>query len=274
MLRITPLASGSSANATLVQGTETTILIDAGLSARAIASRLIECGTSLAALDALLLTHEHVDHVKGLGTLFKKSSIPLFATPGTLMAVGAPCDAKRLRAQRPVRIGEFLVHPIEVSHDAVDPVGFLIENHAGCYAHFSDLGTVDAAVLDAAASAHILLLEANHDPELLWSCRYPAILKERIASRQGHLSNRECAETLAHPRLAAVEQVFLAHLSQESNTPAKALETVRACVPAERFAALRCAERSSSSPSAVRGLQPQAQVQFPFLNAGVLRSAL
>lgn len=247
----TSLASGSSGNCTFAGTDQTHILIDCGISAKRIAESLTALGTSVKALDAVFLTHEHNDHIKGLKRLMSAFGIPVYASQGTLSALA---DAARdtyfsfagkelmhvINADVPVKLGDFCILPFRTSHDAAGPLAYRIEadqsaaaeKDKGLRPHVSacvmtDTGYFDNAMRDHMQNLDVLLLEANHDRGMLSNGPYPMRLKRRIMSREGHLSNHAAGQLLAEIINPKLTHVFLGHLSKENNTPELAMHTVR-----------------------------------------------
>jgi len=219
-VRVVVLASGSAGNALVVQAGGTSVLIDCGLSQRALAKRMVAAGLDPDGLDAVLLTHEHGDHVRGVEMLVRRLGLPVLATAGTVAALDAAAMVEgSLVSGRPVRIGGVTAVPVATSHDAAEPVGFVLDDGSASVGVVTDTGVATHLLLDRLAGCHALLIECNHDPDMLRLGPYPWPLKQRIASRTGHLSNaqsRDAIEVLAHDGL---EVVVGMHLSRENNVP-------------------------------------------------------
>lgn len=221
------LASGSSGNCSLVCAGDTLLLIDAGISCRRITQSLAVLDLTLDDLDGILITHEHIDHVRGLVTLAKKCPAPLYATFGTAAAIQYP--EPRLRAfaaGKEFTIKDLHVRSFRTSHDAKESVGYRIESDAGSLAVLTDTGFVTDEAHDAALGADMLLLESNHDVVMLKNGGYPYYLKQRILSEYGHLSNDAAAEFAIECVRAGTSDILLAHLSDENNSPELAEYTV------------------------------------------------
>ncbi len=220
------LGSGSRGNAIYVSDGTTSILIDAGFSAREIDRRLRGRGIDPAALDAIVLTHEHTDHVKGVERLVRRHRLEVFLTAGTRKAVdpeGILPGLVPFECGREFRIRTLTVRPFCISHDAADPAGFTVTAAGVRIGVATDLGQPTALVRDHLQGCRVLILEANHDPDMLMSGPYPWFLKQRIRGRTGHLSNRESCLLLSDVVHSGLEHVVLAHLSETNNTPQKAL---------------------------------------------------
>ena len=214
------IASSSAGNASLVCHEDTHILIDAGVSCRRITQSLAVLNLTLEDIDAILITHEHIDHVRALGTLQKKCAVPLYASRGTAAALDYP--AERVHAFAPgdaFTVGSLRALPFRTSHDARESVGYRIESGDGSLAVRTDTGCITDEAHDLAHGADTLLLEANHDVELLTTGPYPYPLKRRILGEYGHLSNEAAAEFAVECVRAGTSDILLAHLSGENNTP-------------------------------------------------------
>lgn len=240
-MRFSVLASGSRANCTFVEGGRTRILIDAGLSARETERRLRPFGISLRSIHAIIVTHEHLDHIKGVVQISRTHEIPVFANKGTAKFLRGVHALEMFRTGAVFPIGDIIVHPFELMHDAADPVGFLIESGGASLAHVTDLGTPTEAVSNALASANAAVLESNHDVELLQACHYPWPLKNRIASSHGHLSNEASAALFSQALHMNFRHLVLGHISENSNTPETALAAFRKAVDSRNLASIRCA---------------------------------
>ncbi len=245
-MTVTTLASGSSGNCTLVSHGSTHLLVDAGISCRRIKNALAALGLTPAELTAVLITHEHTDHISGLATLFKQYRLPVWCSRGTgrqlayriafLEEVLHPFDPGDT-----FPLGGLTVASFATSHDAADSVGFTFTDGVRKAALVTDLGVVTPVVEDCVRGADLLVAEANHDPALLLDGPYPPALKQRILGARGHLSNAACAELA---RGSGARTVVLAHLSAENNRPALALETARARLGAD--VAVEVAPRSET----------------------------
>jgi phosphoribosyl 1,2-cyclic phosphodiesterase len=231
-MRVTVLGSGSVGNATLVEAGEDRVLIDAGFSGREIELRMRDIGLEPESLSAIVITHDHTDHTRGMGILARRFGTPLYLTHRTARACAPLLNGSEriveYESTRPVRIGALEIQPFLTVHDAVDPVAVTVLHlpTGSKLGVATDLGRPTATVRAALAGCHALVLEANHDDALLWRGPYPWSVKQRIASSHGHLSNRAAAELLRelfHPDLVAVA---LAHLSQHCNDAGLAKEQV------------------------------------------------
>lgn len=223
------LASGSTGNAVFFQFGSTRLLVDAGISARRIERGLGELGIRAADLDGILITHEHSDHVKGLDVLVRRHNIPVYARPRTWEQIKCrpvlPLTCCR-SFQGAFDLGAVRVEPFSISHDAVDPVGFAFDYGKKRCVLATDLGVVTPLVEGALHNAQVLVLESNHDLEMLHQGPYPPYLKQRIRSSKGHLSNHAAGKVLSGLKRSTPMHVFLAHLSQQNNHPRLAQQTV------------------------------------------------
>ncbi len=232
-MRCIALASGSKGNCLYIEGESSSLLVDAGLSRREILTRLHSAGGSAEHLAAILVTHEHIDHIASVEALARHLSIPVYATGGTLLDLldSRPVRRNPIRAVRVdygerFEIGDFSVEAFEVSHDAREPCGFLVREGDLTIGCCTDTGMVSRSMMDCFCRCDALVLESNHCPEMLKNGPYPEVLKRRIRSRRGHLSNPDAAKCVGE-LCTRVHAIMLAHLSEMNNTPEKALASVR-----------------------------------------------
>lgn len=219
-MRLCALGSGSSGNALLVEGPHGVFLVDAGLPWREIEARSTKAGMSLTGLRWALLTHEHTDHVRGLPPL-RRRGVQVAASAGTLRAL----DIEGAVLQPGAEFEGVRVFPFPISHDAREPVGLRLEANGSRVGIATDLGEITHTTLAALDACQAVVMEANHDVSLLLAGPYPWPLKLRILGSEGHLANDEAGRAIRLLR-NNLHHVFLAHLSEENNTPALALETV------------------------------------------------
>lgn len=235
MLELCTLASGSSGNSLLVTDGTTHILIDAGISCRRICTALQGLGVAPGQLSGILITHEHTDHVAGVATLVKRFSLPIYTSDGTAQAlcrrVAVPQELiHTIRPGDSLDLGTLAVESFPTPHDTAQSVGYTVSAGGRKAAVVTDLGYVTHAVERGIQGAHLLLAEANYEPEWLQSGPYPYFLKARIQGERGHLSNRAGAELACLGAEAGAATVVLAHLSKENNTPQRAYDTVRSAL--------------------------------------------
>ena len=238
-MRLWSLGSGSKGNALLVECGDTRILVDAGFPARTLASRLAVIGVTPESISACVMTHEHIDHVRGAAVAQAKWGWALHASAGTVRGSDQLGDSavNEFTAGATLSIGRADVTTVGVSHDATEPVGLVItDRSSGARAAIVyDLGTATSEVRAAVRDVDVLVLEANHDEGMLRSGPYPRYLQARIASRSGHLSNGDSAALCAEAAHGALSHVVLAHLSETNNEPALATKTVSAALGRTRF---------------------------------------
>jgi phosphoribosyl 1,2-cyclic phosphodiesterase len=233
-LRVSILASGSSGNLTLLESGRTRILVDAGLGKRETLARLAAIDRQFEHLDAVLITHEHTDHCNGLPQVLGLWKAPLYVTEPTLGALERILPetfGKRLRGVESIQpgqrcsIGDIDVHAFAIPHDAIDPIGFTFRNNGTKVAICTDLGYMPELVKVHLRETDCLILESNHDLDMLKVGPYPWVVKQRVLSRTGHLSNHAVSEYLSDPDGfdARARYLVLAHMSQENNNPDLAL---------------------------------------------------
>ncbi len=228
-LAVCVLASGSKGNAFYISDGFTSILIDAGLSAKEIKRRLKSRGLNPNDLDAILVTHEHSDHIQAVGVLSRQLKLPIYLSRKIEKKVSIGRSVYEIRtfnSGSTFQINNLAVHPFAVSHDAADPVGFTIGQNGSRIGLATDLGTVTPHVKENLKHCHLLILEANHDPDMLKNGPYPWHLKRRIQSRSGHLSNGQSKRLLMELQHKGLEHVILAHLSETNNAPKKVLDEI------------------------------------------------
>jgi phosphoribosyl 1,2-cyclic phosphodiesterase len=241
MMRVTVLGSGSGGNATLVEAGDSRILVDAGFSGRDLERRMAAVDVDPSQVSALVVTHDHGDHTRGMGVLARRYGLPLYLTMRTRTACAALLngseDVRTYHSSQPFRIGSLEVRPFLTVHDAADPVAVTVTDvHSGARLGIAtDLGRPTAAVRAELAGCNMLVLEANHDDAMLWSGPYPWSVKQRIASSHGHLSNRAAAEFARELCHAGLSTVVLAHLSEHCNTGELAMEAVGAALDGLRY---------------------------------------
>lgn len=243
-MQLTIFASGSSGNCLLLSSASSHILIDAGISMRRISAGLTRVGITWRDIGGVLITHEHSDHISGLKTILRNTALRVYA-PRTVanrmrgMLPGLDECLRIIPVGEPILISGFRVCAFHTPHDTDESVGYRVEC-GGVFAMATDMGHVTSEVLQGLSGADTVLIEANHDPEMLRYGSYPAYLKLRILSDRGHLSNPDCGALSRQLCETGTRRIVLGHISKENNRPELALQTVRACV--EGFSAeLYCA---------------------------------
>ncbi len=234
-MRLASIASGSSGNCIYVGSESTHILVDAGVSRKRILEGLEELDLSINDIDAILVTHEHSDHIAALRTLLKKQDIPVYATNGTIRGIHES-DKKAemtdkefvpIRIDEKFSIGDLQISPMKISHDAYEPCAYKIRYGSQKAAIATDLGCFDDYTVENLKDQDVLFLEANHDVNMLQVGPYPYYLKRRILGNSGHLSNDSSGELLCRVLNEHMRSVILGHLSAQNNLPELAYETVR-----------------------------------------------
>lgn len=226
-----PLASGSRGNCLYLGTARTKILIDAGIGPRTAESRLEGLGVSLSDIEAIFITHEHADHIKGLSSLATKRGIPVFANSETAKAILSVLDEAPkfhiFSTGETFEYKDLQIHPFSVQHDTLDPVAFTIHAEERKIGICADLGYVTTLVTQHLQNCDYLYIEANHQPSMVHACNRPPIYRQRVLGRQGHLSNEECAELISAIAHDGLKHIYLAHLSSECNHPELAMAIVQ-----------------------------------------------
>jgi phosphoribosyl 1,2-cyclic phosphodiesterase len=232
-MRCTILASGSKGNCVFLEGESGALLLDAGLSTKETFRRMDRASLDAGQISAVLVTHEHGDHIRGLDVLARRLAVPVYATEGTLYdflhyrrTSDKRIDSHVCRYHERFEIGDFVIEPFATSHDAAEPCGFIIRENGVRFGYCTDTGIITPHVLDQLRHCDAIVLESNHCPDMLQNGPYPESLKRRIRSKRGHLSNTaaaRCLQTLGKD----VPQVILAHLSEMNNTPERVMASAR-----------------------------------------------
>jgi phosphoribosyl 1,2-cyclic phosphodiesterase len=229
-LSVCVLASGSKGNCLFISDGDTSLLIDAGLSGVEIERRLAVNGIDPRTLNALVVSHEHHDHVQGAGVIARRYRLPVYISRKTCLAarpgLGHIEQYRHFECGDSFCIGHLDIHPFSLSHDAADPAGFTFSRDGLKIGLATDLGIATAVVRENLKGCRLLILEANHDPDMLIEGSYPWPVKQRIKGRTGHLSNNDSRELLLEVKHDRLAHVILAHLSHENNTREKALSMV------------------------------------------------
>lgn len=230
MIRVAALGSGSSGNSLLVQAGETTLLVDCGFTMKESIARMYQLGVSPSDLDAVLISHEHGDHVKGVGPLSRKFGLEIWCTHGTYHRArdNRFASVRIFHAHESFVIGNILVDPFPTPHDAAESCQFVFSVENTRFANVTDLGACTPHVKSKLKGVHGLVVECNYDNEMLRNGPYPPSLQARIRSDYGHLGNDQAGELLKELDHADLQQIMLGHLSEQNNSDAKALATMEA----------------------------------------------
>lgn len=231
MLKFYTLFSGSTGNCSFLTNGETRILIDAGVSCKRVTDALLSCSEDVTKTDALLITHEHSDHVAGVDVLCRRKKVPLYANREALdrmiLSDEVYDSAVRIAENEPFSVGDIKITPFLTPHDTPRPLGFVFEDlkTGNKLGYASDLGHISPDVERAMTACDAIYIESNHDIDMLFSGSYPYSLKQRVANKRGHLSNAACGEFLRKTCSVGTKYVMLGHLSRENNSPRLAYET-------------------------------------------------
>lgn len=219
-MRFASLGSGSKGNGTLVEFDGETLLIDCGFSVKDTVARLARLDKKPEDITAVLVTHEHGDHIRGVPALARKYQLPVYITPGTfkVKSLGQLPSVNFIEGYQHFRIGPFSIQPVAVPHDAREPAQFVISAAGKTLGILTDLGMITAHVQDSYQHCDALVLEANHDPVMLAYGAYPQSLKQRVGGPWGHLSNQQSAGFLDHFDVSRLQQLVIAHISQKNNS--------------------------------------------------------
>lgn len=232
-MKFCSIASGSSGNCYFIKNDTDALLVDCGISAKAAEDALKYLGESINDVQGILVSHEHIDHIKGIGVLARRYRLPVYATEGTWAGMReklgdiSASQIKLLPKDGSLSIGDFSVKWFTTNHDAQEPVAYIIEQQGKKIGIATDTGVLKPEMIDKLYNSDIVAIEANHDEELLKKGRYPYYLKKRILSDYGHLSNSACGLGLVDIIGPQTKQVLLAHLSQQNNLPLLAYQSVK-----------------------------------------------
>lgn len=230
-IKFCSLSSGSSGNCQYIETDRTKILIDSGLSGKKTEGLLSSIGVCPTTIDYILVTHEHIDHVKGVGVLSRRYDIPILANTNTWlnMNIGEIKDknTKIIESDKDFELVDLGVHPFKIFHDAAEPVGYCMYYKNIKISIITDTGWVNDSIKDKIKDSSLYLIESNHDVKMLQEGKYPWYLKKRISGTSGHLSNEDTGRILSKTLVGNGEVVLLAHLSKENNIPSLAHETVK-----------------------------------------------
>ena len=254
MIKMAVLGSGSKGNSILIEHADTRILIDAGLSAKQLVLRLKTLGVDADEIDAILITHEHIDHVGGIDVFLRKRSIPVFSNAFTRETIAhkmtSDINWKIFSSEQTFKVGELTVTPFKIQHNAADPVAFVLSGQGCQLGVVTDVGYVTGSMREMLRGCHAIYIEANYDESLLEkNTTRPYSVKQRIASRHGHLSNVQTAELLHEVACEKLNVIALGHLSSDCNSPEIAVGAVRKALDLRGFknVAIHCSQQDKST---------------------------
>lgn len=239
-MRFASIGSGSKGNGTLVSFNDALLLIDCGFTVKETERRLARLGVRADDLSAVLVTHEHGDHIRGVGALARRYGTPVYVTFGSMAAVAQGryglhgCDVVEVRPERSFSIGEINCLPVPVPHDAREPCQYVFEVNGCVLGVLTDLGSLTPHVVDSYSECDGLLLECNHDPEMLLNGPYPPSLKRRVGGPYGHLSNQQAAALLKQCNVERIQHLVLSHLSEQNNSQEHANDAIHGVVASGR----------------------------------------
>ena len=243
MLEIASLGSGSSGNATLVRSANTTLLVDCGFTLKESLKRMATLGVAPSDLTAVLISHEHSDHIKGIGPLSRKFGVPIYLTHGTFgrLRDNRLINYELFHAHAPFMLGDIEVDPFPTPHDAAESCQFVLRNQGVSFVVATDMGVCTPFILDKLAGVNAILIECNYDDEMLRKGPYPPSLQHRIRSNFGHLGNVQAGPVLRAIDHPALQTILLGHLSEKNNTESCARDAVLASLPnaADRIEVLK-----------------------------------
>lgn len=232
-IKFCSLSSGSSGNCQYIETDNIKILIDGGFSGKKIESLLSSIGVSAGELDGIFVTHEHIDHVRGVGVLSRRYDLPIFANANTWIGMEKTIgqiketNTKVFTSEKDLDIKDITVHPIKIFHDSLEPVGYIVYYKKNKISIVTDTGCVNDVMKDKMKGSNLYLMESNHDVDMLKEGSYPWSLKQRVLSTKGHLSNEDAGKALGDVISGNGEIILLGHLSQENNLPELAHKTVK-----------------------------------------------
>lgn len=220
-LKVASLGSGSKGNATIVSNGESTVMVDCGFTIKETLKRLQTLELDAHSIDAILVTHEHQDHISGVGPLSRKFNIPVWATRGSILSgkCGALSQLHYISGFKDFSVGSLTIVPLPVPHDAREPCQFLFKHQQQHLAILTDLGSFTPEIIEQLKSCNGLLLECNHDEQMLWDGVYPERLKRRVAGQYGHMSNKQAVDLLTKLNKNQLQLLIASHLSEKNNCP-------------------------------------------------------
>ncbi len=250
-MKFSVLGSGSKGNSIYIESGNTSILIDAGFSGKELAKRLAVHGREMESLNGVFLTHEHGDHICGAGVISRRCRLPVYANEGTFTGgdkrIGKLHKRVEFETGTVTQCNDLEIRSFRISHDTIDPVGFLIRDANSSIACCTDTGKVSHLISSRLSHCDALILEFNHDPQMLKTGPYPLSLQQRVRSSQGHLANEEASAFLATLLHDKLQFIILAHLSEKNNTPELAMKSAHAVVAEEHLCRLHVASQTTPS---------------------------
>lgn len=231
-MRFIPLFSGSSGNSSYIEAGGVKLLVDAGLTGKSITDALCSVGVNPRELNGILVTHDHTDHTKAVGILSRKYNLPVYANAGTWKVMSPIIkeipygNVRLIRTDQDFYIGDMNILPFKTPHDATESIGYVFISKGKKLAYMTDIGCIREEMLEHASGAALVFIEANHDVQMLKCGPYPYVLKKRILSDTGHLSNENCGKALVRLYSTGVRCAVLGHLSRDNNTEVCAYDTV------------------------------------------------
>lgn len=229
MFKFCNLYSGSSGNCSFVETENTKVLIDCGISSKKLSEALSSINVDIFDIDAILITHEHSDHVKGLSVSSNKYRIPIYANSRTFDNLKQPIQEENknlFKSNESFEIGDLKIHPFSIPHDAADPCGFSIIHNDKKISIATDIGHMNNSIFDNLVESSFVFLESNYEPDMLKCSKYPYVLKKRILGPYGHLSNEDAGNAISTLIEHGIDNIMLGHLSQHNNFPELAYKTV------------------------------------------------
>ncbi len=224
-MKVCVLSSGSGGNSTFISSSGSSLIIDAGISCKRILERLRSASCDPGGIGGILVTHDHSDHISGAGTLSRKLKVPVYIHEENWRSCRErfnKCEVHFIKGN--FFVGDFFVEPFPVSHDGTLNYGFCVHSEEKKITHLTDTGTVTSVIRQRITGSHIMILESNHDPEMLIKGPYPWYLKQRIAGNLGHLSNKDACKLISESGMTGLKHLILAHLSKENNDPVLAYD--------------------------------------------------
>ncbi|ONI41655.1 MBL fold metallo-hydrolase [Candidatus Epulonipiscium fishelsonii] len=254
-MKLCTIASGSTGNCTYVRTDKSKILIDVGISGKKAYQGLDKIGVSPLDIQAIFITHEHLDHIRGAGVFSRKYNIPIFATYKTWQVINTKIGKIETFNKKIIEVNDLIIwkdltiKAFKINHDAVDPVGFILEHNNKKVGILTDVGEVDTAIIKELQDCNGLVLEFNHDENMVLACKYPYKIKRRILGRYGHLCNDKAAKFLIDIYNKKLEWVVLAHLSNDNNVPELAYITAKTLLDINNISLiLHVAKKEENSP--------------------------